>query len=488
MKKSQGIFLILIILIVSCQNKNVFDYKNKYYEIFNKNFNINDDLNNIINEKTKGLYPGTQEFNFAADYLSYKFNLLGLKDPKFLKNYFQYFSIKSRKIGKDPRIWIDKNYLELGKDYIISKTSGKSNIKNAKIVFVGFGLVLPEQNYNDYTAVNVENKIVIAFKNLPKRILIDNPEYSNIYYRAYLAKNFGAKGIIYIDCSNKNTDQIKNSAYIPSSYQLSNFPQIFIPHNKINLKRNGREINFPMIKDDILKSNEPYSFHLNNRVSMYLPMKIEREKTMNIIGYLPASEKYKQTKKNIIFATQLDGMGKQTEQIYHKNAVHNVSSIITLLNIAKNISNIQQYKRKNDIYFVIFSGTNHGLKGGQVLLSTEEFNKINTKYMINLSDIGASDIYFEIGGGLTYPSIYENIETTMKHFKIKLNLNISYAGYAEDQLFINRGIPSLYIYSSNYKLKKTLSDIKKNVHNKGIQKISTLLSLSFFEDIFDIEK
>ncbi|TYB31220.1 MAG: M28 family peptidase [Candidatus Mcinerneyibacterium aminivorans] len=488
MKKNQVLFILILLLFFSCSQKDIFDYKRKYLTKFNDVNSIKENLYNLANENTKGLYPGTNEFNFAADYIAYKFDLLNLKKAPFLKTYFQNFSINTGVLSDIPQVWINNNHLQAGKDYIVSMTSGNGNIKNSELVFVGFGISNGEDRYDDYKSVNVENKVVIAFKNLPKEFLINNPEYSNLYYRSYIAKSYGAKGIIYLDSESFSTKEIQNTAYLPEFIDLSNFPQLILPFNRLNLFLKEDSINFTAIRNDIISSNEPYSFSLQSKIAMSIPMEYKRRKTMNIIGYLPANIKNPQKANNILFTTHLDGMGKQTEKIYYKNIVYNTSSVLCLLNLAEKISSIEKYNRKNNIYFVIFSGKEKGLIGGKQLLDTQKFSSLNTRYMIKLSNIGASSHFFELGGGLDYPKLYEKFDLANKTFNIKLDFSVSHSGYAEEKLFAERNIPSLYIYSPDLKLKNTLQDSRENLNFKGINRISKILFLATFDDIFKVEK
>src|SRR6056297_2206008 len=123
MKKNQAIFVLFILILLllgSCSQEDIFQYKRQYLSKFNKVNTIKENLYNLSNENTKGLYPGTTEFNFAADYISYKFDMMNLKQAPFLKTYFQNFSINTGILKDNPKVWINNNFLKAGKDYIVS--------------------------------------------------------------------------------------------------------------------------------------------------------------------------------------------------------------------------------------------------------------------------------------------------------------------------------------------------------------------------------
>lgn len=93
----------------------------------------------------------------------------------------------------------------LGEDYLLYKTGAQTFIPNpVPLVFVGYGIIAPEFDYNDYQAVNVEGKIVVFLSGEPSS---DDPAYFNgenptIYSRPdskqRLAISRGALGSILI--------------------------------------------------------------------------------------------------------------------------------------------------------------------------------------------------------------------------------------------------------------------------------------------------
>jgi len=58
----------------------------------------------------------------------------------------------------------------IGGHYLLYKTGAQTFVPNpAPLVFVGYGIIAPEYDYNDYQRVDVEREIVIKLKNIIDR-------------------------------------------------------------------------------------------------------------------------------------------------------------------------------------------------------------------------------------------------------------------------------------------------------------------------------
>jgi len=59
--------------------------------------------------------------------------------------------------------------LRLGNDYLLYKSGAQTFIPSPiSIVFVGYGIIAPEIDYNDYQSVDVAGKIVVFLEGEPK--------------------------------------------------------------------------------------------------------------------------------------------------------------------------------------------------------------------------------------------------------------------------------------------------------------------------------
>ncbi len=480
MKRSFAFFLL--ITLFSCSGKDLFPEYRKAIAQYDPYNEIEKDIHGIMNENTSGRLPGTRAFDIAADYVAFEFQQSGLTKPYFLDNYFQYFSFENGVLSANASLSIGATKLEAGKDFVVCLSSGGTVLKNAPLAFAGYGLSEPGTRFNDYLYTNVTGRVVLMFKELPAEFLIKYPRYSNDAYRAYIAKNHGALGVIFIDTSSYNANESKNSAYVPDLVNIDNFPQMIIGGRTLGKLLEDEGIDLLAAKEDIDRSKDPYPIDLRSKITLSVPIVRKTHRTMNILGYIPADRDVSMP-RNIIFAANLDSLGTQGEESY-EGAVYNGSGVITLLNLARLFTGFREKGYRANIWFVAFSATEEGFKGGYELYDTLEFDGNNTDIFINIEGTGATDNVFEIGGGLDHPALFEDLNNANDDFGLGLDLAVSRGSYGEGQIFAAAGIPSLYVYGKSEKNKNTVVDTPDKIHKEGISNITKLLFAAFREKIY----
>lgn len=438
--------------------------------------------NSLLQQSTRGLYPGTAYYESAAAYISSQFSSFGLQPAG--TDFNQQFNFVSRTLNDEPVVLVNsETLLSIGIDFIVPLTSGKAFLENIPLVFIGYGIAEPQDKYNEYSNVDVKNKIVVVIKDIPKGFIASAGKYHNLYYRAFLAKNYGALGILFLDLKAPTADYSQNTAYIPPLFGLADFPQLICSKSAIRKITGDSTIDFIEIQNDIVASKQPYPIELKTSLTVSIPMNIEQKTTANIVGMLPAAEEFSETKKRIYITASLDSFGFQYKNIYYESANTSVSGVAVVLTLAQEITKTQ-LKRKNDIYFVVFSGKEEGLLGCRELLDKGDITQDNTLFMIHLENVGATSSLLDIGGGLDYLDLYRRIEEN--NLYPDLELTVSRGGYMEDQLFIKKGIPGLFIHSPDFTFYRTLRDTKRTLQPLAMKRTTTLLYAAFFDDIFSV--
>jgi len=143
-----------------------------------------------------GRLPGSEGYNKAAQFAANKFSELGLK-PSGDKNYFQFLNVEHNEIDT-PVIFkaiIEKDTInyQLRKDFVLRGFTG-SNSFTLPVVFCGYGISRPDLNYDDYSEINVRNKIVMVFSKIQNgKMKIKNGEQTIHVKNLLLPKNMGQK-------------------------------------------------------------------------------------------------------------------------------------------------------------------------------------------------------------------------------------------------------------------------------------------------------
>jgi hypothetical protein len=135
----------------------------------------------LADDKYEGRGPGTEAGEKAADWIAAEMKRIGLEPGNPDGTYFQTVKMvaqtvdpatSSLKIAGPDKAWD----LQLGPDAVwITKHTDKTTVsfENSDLVFVGYGVVAPEANWNDYAGVDMKGKTAVMFVNDPGFITDD---------------------------------------------------------------------------------------------------------------------------------------------------------------------------------------------------------------------------------------------------------------------------------------------------------------------------
>ena len=128
-------------------------------------------IESLSSDNMQGRNPGTEGGQLAKNYISEQFSLTNLKT--FDNSYFHEVPAVSSTVKDSSFFTISfrdrDRKLNYGSEVVFWS---KRNIKNQKIdssdlVFVGYGIVAPEYNWNDYEGIDVSGKTVVMLVNDP---------------------------------------------------------------------------------------------------------------------------------------------------------------------------------------------------------------------------------------------------------------------------------------------------------------------------------
>lgn len=165
MHKSLSIVFFMTAALASCQAPKQSNYQ----------FQVSDlepHLISLASDEFQGRRPFTAGEDITVKFLEDEFKKLGLK-PGNGDSYYQdvpMVSIVSKSAEtmelKNPSSSVSLTGFQ---DFVIwtQKTDSLVEIKDAEVVFAGFGIVAPEYGWNDYEGLDVKGKIVVVLVNDP---------------------------------------------------------------------------------------------------------------------------------------------------------------------------------------------------------------------------------------------------------------------------------------------------------------------------------
>ncbi len=343
-----------------------------------------------------GRMTGSQGEKMATAYVAAYFDFLGLKPAGDKGSWFQEFEFPAgSELGPENSFsWQrgdEQVSAKLDEDWRPMSFSSNSILKDASIVFAGYGIVAQKNEkhpaYDSYEGLeDVDGKWVLMFRYVPEDVSPERRQHVNFYAdlrkKLLYAREKGAAGIIVVSGPSSGvnkqlvpltTDATPTGSSIPAISITDAIAQKWLALAGKDMEKLQKE----------LDSGEPVEgFAIPDvKLSASVDVKKLTGKGRNILGRLQFGES--PSEKVIVVGAHIDhlGAGKTTGSLakgdekgqLHLGADDNASGIAAMIEIAEYLTAQQKKtpdKFKHDIVFAGWSGEELGLFGSKHFAKT----------------------------------------------------------------------------------------------------------------------
>ena len=441
-------------------------------------------MNFLASDVFEGRGTGTTGGNLAAKYIAQEFSEYGLKAIADGNTYYQYvpmhgsYPLDSSKLT----LYNEKDTLQLNlkEDYLLYKTGQQTFVPSpTPLVFVGYGIIAPEFDYNDYLDTDVEGKIVVFFDGEP---LSEDEEYFNgdiptIYSypesKQRIAASRGAAGSIMISSNSAlRWDELivefsfedVTLAYSASSYLSILLNSEVCYHLFENSEHSFNDV-IEMKESNILKS-----FPLDSKISFWGEFKQRDFVSPNIVGLVEGSDDELKD-SYIIVSAHYDHLGigipVNGDSIYN-GAMDNAIGVSVLLELSRLFSKLEQTPERS-IIFLSVTGEEKGLLGSTYYTDHPIVPLHKTIANINIDGVAFfKDFSSIVAIGSEYSTLDKFVDSTAYDHGLTVeNIPDQFSQYEafnrSDQItFALAGIPSLLILEGLKNKTKTETEVLKS--------------------------
>jgi hypothetical protein len=333
----------------------------------------------LASDELAGRETGSEGHRRAAQYIANAFQQAGLK-PGGTSGYFQPVKFISRKINEErSSLAIVRNGksepIILGEEATFSMAIENAPRTEAPIVFVGYGLTVPEMHYDDLAGLDVRGKVVMLLSGGPSEI--PGPLRAHYQNERQSLKQAGAIGVIGIQNpigQDIPWDRSKLARLRPSlSLADSNLEQNQGQHLAVTFNPAKAEklfVGSGHTFAEILKLAEAGKalprFPIPATVRATVAFERQTLESQNVVGILPGTDP-RLKNEYVVLSAHLDHVGKgepiNNDSIYN-GAMDNASGIATLIEAARVFAE-QKQRFKRSLIFLAVTGEEHGLKGSK---------------------------------------------------------------------------------------------------------------------------
>jgi len=362
----------------------------------------------LASDEYGGRAPATPGEELTINYLRDKFTALGV-GPGHGDSYFQSVAVTELTTASDAILYLQGSDYEASFNYGEEMMVGTQQqipyvtVQGSDVVFVGYGIVAPERNWNDYASVDVTDKTVIILVNDPGYATQDGDlfngnamtYYGRWTYKYEEAARQGAAAALIVH----ETGPAGYGWEVVSSSWAG--PQIGLESENLNGDRNeiegwltlgsaeaifeGAGLNYQELKAAAAQPGFEAVPLGDIQASVSIENSVRTSTSQNVIAAIPGSEYPDET---IIYTAHWDHLGINPEiegdNIYN-GAADNATGTAGLLILAD--MHMQQEPPDRTIVFLAVTAEESGLLGSQWYAENPSYPIETTVANINMDNL-----------------------------------------------------------------------------------------------------
>lgn len=391
----------------------------------------------------------------------------------------------------------------LDQDWRPLALSRNGNVGAADVVFVGYGLKAPGTgeipDYDSYGDLDVTGKWVMMLRFQPQDVAPERRRhwlhYSDLAYKASVAKGLGAKGVIFVSGPHAKTKQKLIDLNRDTATAGTSLAGISISDDLADrmLKASGQSLG--ALQSALDKGDAVSGFALKDvRVRATLNIERQTKQGRNVLAKLETGASSDQAP--VIIGAHIDHLGRgeaagslaraDEDGAIHPGADDNASGIAALLEVAQYLIDQQRagkLKAKRDIWFAAWSGEELGTLGSTHFV--EELGKQVGGYgylkgkiaaYLNMDMIGhLRDQVFLQGTGSS--SVWAR-EIERRNVPVGLAIQTQSDPYLPTDAtpFYMKGVPVLNAFTGAHEYYSTPRDTADKLNYDGVRDIARLMA------------
>ena len=331
-------------------------------------------------DDTAGRFPGTPGFETAARYVEGQFRAMGLQ-PAGVDGYGQPVAFDVQTVLPDQSSATltgpsGARPLQVGEEVIFGRQPQLANV-DAPLVFLGYGLHLPQAGYDEFAGLDLKGKVAVIIGGGPSDLSgnLKAHAHNDIFYRA-LARA-GAVGVISIPLPSAMdfgwSRQMKFQGRPSMSLADVSLRESKAPIFSASFNPAHAEVLFAgsghTLAEVIAEANAGHrlkGFDLATRIRAHVATKVAHISSPNLVAKLEGSDPTLRA-QYVVLSAHLDhlGVGEPIAgQSMYRGAMDDASGVASVLEVARRLTAAPQRPRRS-ILFVIVTAEEQGLLGSR---------------------------------------------------------------------------------------------------------------------------
>jgi hypothetical protein len=411
---------------------------------------ISEHIRTLAGPEFQGRLAGDTGQYKAAEYISQQFTAYGLKPVADENTYYQWFTypfwrpiapVHFSEIGGDNRAWT------VTTDFTVFQYSGAGNV-SGQVVFVGYGITLPQKQYDDYAGIDVRGKIALVFRHGPNGDQTWQDQFGvwGFGYKVRNAHDHGAAGLILINRYQQPSEP--GTGTLTGEGNIEGFPVIWAARTVGEYLLAGTGKTLSELQTSTDTRLEPSPLETGKRVILTVTAEFDSQRrTMNVIGAIEGQDPAL-GEEVVIVSAHYDHLGPTLSGEIYYGADDDASGMAGVLEAARVLSKFASRAAfTRTVVFAAWSAEEEGLVGSSYYVGKAIFPLAKTVAVIQLDMIGAGNGEGVLAfNGKDAPSLTERLAQAGSLVGLQVIPEDS-ATNSDHAPFAQRGVDAILLYT-----------------------------------------
>ncbi len=330
-----------------------------------------------------------------------------------------------------------------GEDWRQYRYSGSGTL-GAGIVFAGYGISAPKQEYDDYSGIDVKDKLVLFSTDTPRRFQDKLREESQLQNRIKAAQDHGARGVLTFRGDGRLAGAFFRGGLKKDIYR-PDFVIISIEGKVVDFIFKWQKADPRYFFQQIETTGKPQSYDLAVRSTVNLRVVFdEKRPTQNVLARITGSDENLRN-EYVVIGAHMDHLGIDMTGDVLNGADDNASGTAVVMEVAR-VMKLNQFKPKRTIVFALWAAEEEGLLGSKYYTEHPVYPLEKTVANINLDMEGHGTGKVNARGAYFAPEVWETVKTRLP--KEILDNTISGRGGpggSDHTHFLYNGVPAFMV-------------------------------------------
>ncbi len=469
----------------------------------------------FASDELEGRETGTSANDISALFIKQNLIRLGVKPLPVIGDYLQKIPLYSTKINMSDtylKIFNNQGVVILASDSVVTLAPPSKTVEvTGNVVFAGYGYKDTISGYNDFSGIDLKDKIVLIMTRNPMVAYSDRKD--KVFDQQLEGPKFGTivqnnpKAVLFVyDPQNDFPDAYASGlASLISANSVSlegqrtnspTFQIMFVTRYTADMLLRTTGFNLQQMQERIKSTGKPVSSEIRDiTATIKTSVASTRISGSNVIGIVEGSDPVLKN-ECIIYTAHFDHVGKNQKGEIFNGADDNASGSMGLLEVAEAFMKLKK-KPLRSIVFAWVNGEEKGLLGSQYYTENPAFPLEKTLVDINLDMIGRSKLPSDTGkfagfdlsvtqpGEIMVYTSHESSELIKMMDAAALEAGVKLIdkgkdlefGGSDHESFRAKGVPALFFHSGIHAdLHNTGDDIAKIDFDK-MEEISKMVFL-----------